>query len=351
MWELDFIGEANFVAAVGLVGGIMLGLAARIGRFCTLGAIEDLFYGGSHTRIRMWGLALGIAISGSFLLAQFGALEIQESIYLSRQLNPITSILGGLIFGYGMAIAGNCGFGALARLGGGDLRSFVIVLVMGIVAYATLSGPVAWLRMSLWESPQLANSPQGIAHLLDQFSGIHFTVWGTAIGLLIAVTSLSSRSFYRNGSAIIWSIVVAGAVLSAWAGTSYVAKNGFNELPVVSHSFAAPVGETILYTMTATGGGLSFAIGSVLGVCIGAFLGSMFKGQFRWEACEDSRELLRQIFGAALMGFGAVLSLGCSIGQGLSAFSVLAFSAPLTLGAIFIGARLGLKHIIEGPVF
>ena len=109
-------------------------------------------------------------------------------------------------------------------------------------------------------------------------------------------------------------------------------------MPVVSHSFAAPLGDTILWWMTGSVRPLSFAVGSVAGVWAGAFLGSLIKGHFRWEACEDPRELRRQILGASLMGAGAVIAMGCTIGQGLSAFSVLAFSAPVTMAAIFAGA-------------
>ena len=130
----------------------------------------------------------------------------------------------------------------------------------------------------------------------------------------------------------------------------FSATNGFDGISIASHSFAAPVGETILFTMTSAGQTLSFGIGSVAGVWLGAFVGSLIKGHFRWEACEDPRELRRQIFGAAMMGVGAVVALGCSIGQGLSAFSLLAFSAPLTFAAIFVGARFGLTHLIEGFV-
>jgi len=93
---------------------------------------------------------------------------------------------------------------------------------------------------------------------------------------------------------------------------------------------------------------VSFAVGSVVGVLIGAFVGSTIKGHFRWEACEDPRELRRQIIGAAIMGVGAVLAMGCTIGQGLSAFSLLALSAPVTFLSIFIGAAIGLHQLIEG---
>ncbi|MGB1209037.1 MAG: YeeE/YedE thiosulfate transporter family protein, partial [Paracoccaceae bacterium] len=149
---MDMLSETQWVALIGLGGGILLGLAARLGRFCTLGAIEDVLYGGSDVRLRLWGVAIGVAIMGSFGLISVGALDARQSYYLSVPWMPMASILGGLTFGYGMALAGNCGFGAIARLGGGDLRSFVIVLVMGVSAYGVLNGPLAPLRT--WLFPQ-----------------------------------------------------------------------------------------------------------------------------------------------------------------------------------------------------
>lgn len=345
---LDVIGEANFAALVGAFGGALLGLAARLGRFCTLGAIEDLLYGKNDLRMRMWVLAIGSAIVGSFGLMALGLFNPADSFYLSQRWLPIASIVGGGLFGYGMALAGNCGYGALARLGGGDLRSFVIVLVMGISAYATISGPLAWARVRLFPSAPAGDTPNSIAHLLGTSTGLSIPVIGITIGLIIAALAFVGGNLKSSKSAIFWAIAVGVATFSAWAGMQYVHDTGFEELAVVSHTFSAPVGETIIYGMTASGQTLSFGIGSVVGVWVGAFLGSLIKGHFRWEACEDPRELRRQIVGAALMGVGAVIALGCSVGQGLSAFSVLAYSAPVTFAAIFAGAALGLRQLIVG---
>ncbi|RMD91569.1 MAG: YeeE/YedE family protein, partial [Alphaproteobacteria bacterium] len=104
----------------------------------------------------------------------------------------------------------------------------------------------------------------------------------------------------------------------------------------------------MLWLMTASGSSLSFGVGSVAGVLTGAFLGSLVKGHFRWEACEDPRELKRQILGAALMGVGAAVAMGCTIGQGVSAFSLLYYGAPVTFLSIIAGAALGLRQLIEG---
>ena len=106
--------------------------------------------------------------------------------------------------------------------------------------------------------------------------------------------------------------------------------------------------KTLAWWMTGSVRPVSFAVGSVAGVWAGAFVGSLIKGHFRWEACEDPRELRRQIVGAALMGAGAVVAMGCTIGQGLSALSVLAYSAPVTMVAIFAGAAVGLRQLIVG---
>lgn len=345
---LDYLGEAHAAALVGLIGGVLLGLAARVGRFCTLGAVEDCLYGSDDRRLRMWGVAIAVAIIGTHAALALDLLEAKETAYLGLTWSPVGVVIGGLMFGYGMALSGNCGYGALARLGGGDLRAFVIVMVMGISAYIVMSGPLASGRVWLFSAPEIASPPQGIGQWLELRAGVSPALTGFAIGGALLVLSLGNRRMRRSPRHILWGAVVGFAVCSGWIGAQWIASNGFSAAPVETHRFAAPLGETILYAMTASGNTLSFSVGSVVGVVLGAFIGSRGAGHFRWEACEDPRELKRQILGAALMGPGAVLAGGCSIGQGIAAFSVLAFSAPLVLAAILLGAAIGLRQLISG---
>ena len=248
----DWITDEALVALVGLCGGVLLGLAARLGRFCTMGAIEDLLYGGSDLRMRMWVLAIGVAIMGTFGLAASGLLELETSYYMSIRWMPVAAVLGGLMFGYGMALAGNCGYGCIARLGGGDFRAFVIVLIMGVTAYLVLSGPLAFLRA--WAFPQMevaaGETPPGIAHLLNRWFGLSVPLTGIAIGAAITLGALWSPALRQDRKAVFWSVVVAAAIVSGWAGSYWVYAGGFTAMPVVSHSFSAPVGETLLYAMT-----------------------------------------------------------------------------------------------------
>lgn len=346
---LDRLGEPLSVALIGLFGGLLLGLAARRGRFCTLGAIEDWLYSSDGRRMRMWAIAIGLAMIGAHLAMAAGAFDPEDTAYLSRRWNPVASVIGGLMFGYGMALSGNCGYGALARLGGGDLRSFLIVVIMGLSAFVVMSGPLARARVWLFPVETDPAQPQGLSLFVAQAFGTGPAVWtGVLIGAGLIALGLWSREMLRSPAMIGWAGVVGVAILSGWIGTSWVARHGFDATSVVTHTFAEPLGDTILWLMTASGTTITFGVGSVTGVLAGACLGSFSRGHFRWEACEDPRELRRQMLGAALMGPGAVLAVGCSVGQGLSAFSVLAFSAPVTFAAIVAGAALGLRQLISG---
>lgn len=344
---LEYLSEAQAVALIGLAGGLALGLAARVGRFCTLGAIEDLLYGGDDRRMRMWGIAIGTAVIAAHLAIPLGWIVPQETAYVALAWNPVASILGGLIFGYGMALSGNCGYGALARLGGGDLRSLMIVLVMGIAAYAVMSGPLAQLRVMLFPVEPAA-TPQSISIWLEDLTGIRAWTIGIAVGVVLLGASFAALREPMTVRHVFWGAVVGLAIVSGWIGTQWVSVTGFvGDIPR-THTFAAPIGESLIWAMTASGTPLSFGVGSIAGVLGGAWIGAGLRGEFRWEACDDSRELKRQMFGATMMGAGAILAVGCSIGQGVSAFSLLAYSAPLTLLMIFVGCAIGLRQLIVG---
>lgn len=342
---MDGISYGVMAALVGLIAGVVLGLSARLGNFCTLGALESAAYGGDQRRLRLWGIVLAVAIVGTFVGVALGQITLSETFYHQIVWNPLASVAGGLIFGYGMALAGNCGFGALVRFGGGDLRSLVVVVVMGVFGFITLSGPLAPLRVALF-AQEPAREPQGITATLEALIGLPPLATALIIAAAFLVWALAYGPLRRAPGEIAWGVVAGLAVVFALWGTSWVNHESFGEIGVEGLSFTAPVGRTILFLMTSTAGGINFSVGSVLGVMAGALAGSLWRGMFRWEACEDPRELGRQVGGAALMGIGGVIALGCSVGQGVSAFATLAWSAPVTLAAIAAGALVGLRRLI-----
>jgi uncharacterized membrane protein YedE/YeeE len=336
-----------WAALAGLVAGVVLGLSARLGDFCTLGALESALYGDDQRRLRLWGVVLAVAIFGTYLGSSLGFIDISGSIYHQIAWDPAASIFGGLLFGYGMAMAGNCGFGALVRFGGGDLRSLVVVVVMGVFAFVALSGPLAPLRIALFAQTD-ATGPQGIANAVQGLTGLPPLLTAGAIALGLLAWALAHQGLRRSPRQLAWGVAAGLAVVWSFMATSWLASASFGEVQVEGLSFTAPLGRTLIWLMTSTAGGVSFSVGTVCGVLVGAFAGSLWRGLFRWEACEDPRELGRQVSGAAMMGVGGVVALGCSVGQGVSGFATLAWSGPVTLAAIGLGAVIGLRRLIGG---
>ncbi|WP_425091911.1 YeeE/YedE family protein [Tropicimonas sp. S265A] len=343
---MDGLSGFEITALGGLLGGVLLGYAARVGRFCTLGAIEDALYGDSFDRLRMWALALGLSIIGCAGLVASGVLDRADLFIVRDGFSPIAASLGGVLFGYGMALAGTCGYGALARLGTGDMRAFVLVMILGISTYASLFGPLAPLRLALFSMEfGRINAPVTMDGLVSNLTGVSSILVASLIGAGFCV--LGAWSGQRRKAAL-WGSLVAVGIVTGWGITAWVAQTSFDPVGVRSHNFSAPVGESIAWVMMSSVRPVGFATGSVIGVVIGSALGSWRLSQFRWEACEDPRELKRQVAGAVFMGFGATLALGCSVGQGLSAFAVLTLSAPIVCVSIFVGAAVGLRHLIFG---
>jgi uncharacterized membrane protein YedE/YeeE len=318
-----------------------------MGDFCTLNAIESAAYGGDQRRARLWGVVLGVAILALFFAEAAGFALITQSPYHQIAFNPFAAIFGGLLFGYGMALAGNCGFGALVRLGGGDLRSFLIVMIMAVSGFIALAGPLAPLRVALF--PQIeADSPQGFAHAIAAMTGISPLMVAIPTALVLIGVGLGHAHLRNAPRTIAWGVVVGLSLAYGFIVTSILRISTLDAVPVEGFTFTAPLGRTILYLMTSSAGGLNFAVGSVVGVVTGAALAAMWRKRFRWEACEDPRELGRQVAGASLMGVGGVIAVGCSVGQGASAMATLAFSAPLVFICIIAGAMFGLRQLLRG---
>ncbi len=333
---------------LGFILGIALGFVARRGRFCTLGAIEDAVYGNDTKRLRSWLIAIAVAIAGVHLLEIAGTLDLSRAIYTVPRIEWGGAVVGGLLFGLGMALVGTCGFGALLRLGGGDLKALVVFMVMALTAMATMRGATGLLRAHAIDPLSydlVGRASQRIPELLGITGAagwiFPFLVAATIAGLACTAGFLRSTRSIATG-AMMGIIVVVG-----WWATGVAGFDPFDTRRVESFSFVAPLGETLLYVMLATGLRPDFPVGAVAGAILGAFLAARSAGQFRWEAPDDAREMKRHLLGAVLMGFGGVAALGCTIGQGITGVSTLAVGSFIAITSILVGARFGLYLLIE----
>ncbi len=312
--------------------------------------LEDAFFGSDLRRLKSFALAAAVALLATQALAEFGIVDLSRSIYVTPSIGLGGAILGGLMFGIGMALVGTCGFGTLVRVGGGDLRAIVVFLVLGLSALATMRGITGMLRVMLIEPLSVrlsAGSDQTLTSLLGA-GGAMRALLVVSIATALAVWALADGRLLRSPRLLASGLAVGAAIAFGWFATGWLADDEFDPVRVSSLSFVAPLGDTILYIATFSGARLNFGIGSVAGVVAGSFAAAMLARGFRWEACDDARELKRHMTGALLMGIGGVMSMGCTIGQGLTAFSTLAVSAPITLLAIACGARLGLEFTMTG---
>lgn len=336
--------------ACGLAAGAVLGVAGRAGRFCTLAMLEDAFFGSDFRRLKSFALAASVALLATQALAAFGIVDLSRSIYLTASIGLGGAIIGGLMFGVGMALVGTCGFGTLVRVGGGDLRAIVVFLVLGLSALATMRGITGMLRLKLIE-PLSLRLPEGSTQTLTSLlgaGGAMRAILVVAIAAALAFWALADGRLIRSPRLLASGLAVGATIAFGWFATGWLADDEFDPARVASLTFVAPLGDAILYIATFSGARLNFGIGSVAGVVAGSFAAAMLARGFRWEACDDARELKRHMTGALLMGIGGIMSLGCTVGQGLSAFSTLAVSAPVTMVAIACGARLGLEFTMTG---
>jgi uncharacterized protein len=337
----------------GLLGGLVGlagGFAVRRARLCTFGALEDAMVGNDRRRLKIFGLALGLALIGTQLLVAAGQISPDASPYLPRAIPWLSIIIGGLMFGLGMAFVGTCSFGSLVRLGGGDLRSLVVILVFGALAYATLRGVLAPLRLSVLESVTFV-MPMGaradLPGLLRPWLGasgalLLAALLGTG---LIGLAVLDPR-LRRSPRLLLAGTVIGLGVVAGWCITSLTLDSFEITQRLQSLTFVSPVGKLIYGALIGQGNLGEFGVCSVIGVVIGAYAASRFDDEFRWEAFDDDREMRRHLIGAGLMGTGGILCGGCTIGQGLSAGSMLALSWPLAVGSMVIGARLGIEILM-----
>lgn len=348
---------ATLVLWSGFALGAIIGAASRWTQFCTLGAIADAVVVGDQRRLRGWALAVAVAITGTQLLSITGAIDLSQSIYLRGSFGWLGALLGGGLFGFGMVLVGTCGYGTLIRLGGGDLRSLIDLLVLGIFAYLTLSGPLAYVRTLVIEPMDIASSiiaTPGMAELLALTSGLPENASRSIVTLLIVGSLLyycfRDHTFRSCRQEIAAAVVVGLAVCAAWLVTGHLGYDEFDPKPPASFTFVRPLGDSVLYAMLSSGMVLSFGIASVVGVLLGAHIVARTKGEIRREGFDGDKEMVRHLTGSAFMGTGGVLALGCTIGQGMSGISTLALSAPLAMAAIFAGAAFGLRYLEEGSL-
>jgi hypothetical protein len=359
---------AQLVIAGGFALAFVFGLVAARTNFCTMGALSDVVNMGHWGRLRMWLLAVMVAIIGTSALSLAGQVELARSVVQRPMLPWLSLALGGLLFGVGMTLAGGCANKNLVRLGGGSLRSLVVLVFMGIASYMTLKGLFGawrnrWLDPVALDLGRFGWPDQSLATAMARAFGVPVTLALPATAgvaaVAIAAFVFKDRRFRGNRAQVLGGLVLGALIAAGWYVTGHL---GYGENPetleqvffatnsrtLESLSFVAPVayGLELLMLWTDASLHLSFGIASTLGVVLGSAAHALAAGTFRWEGFASFADLRTQLGGAMLMGFGGVTALGCTIGQGMSGVSTLAIGSFIALAGIVAGSVATLKYML-----
>jgi len=362
---------------------LVMGAVVNKTNFCTMGAVSDWVNMGDTGRLRAWFLAIAVALIGVTLLEKTGLANISQTFppYRGGSLAWVENLLGGLIFGVGMTLASGCGNKTLIRIGGGNLKSIVVLAIIGLIAYF-MTNPFPGTDSTLysmlfygWTNPLAINlgTAQDLGSVLG---GDNAATVRLVLGLVLAIGLFAfifkSADFRGNFDNILGGLMVGLAVVALWYVSSnvgvnvpdegsYTLTNYYNEwdmladseagkpaagapLSAQSFTFINPMGQTLGYASHGFDRTLlTVGIMALFGVMAGSLLWSIISRSFRVEWFSSIKDFVTHVIGATLMGFGGVLGMGCTIGQGITGVSTLAIGSLITFVAIIIGSALTMK--------
>jgi len=355
LWKEAVVeNAAAYVGWGGLLIGIVFGYIVYRTNFCTMGSISDILSFGDFRRFRSWLLAGATGMVGVAVISSLGMVDMGASMYLTPNFVWLANIVGGLLFGFGMVFSGGCISRNLVRAGGGDLRSVVVLLITGIFAYATIGGLIGPLRATVvnattYDLGGIGAADQSVGGIVAGLTGMDAGTASLASLIVVAgaVLIYCFKDAQFRGS---FNHVAAGAgiglcVVAGWALTG-MAHDEFGdvEVAVASLTYTRPAGDTLEYFMRYTAlGAPNFAVVTTVGALLGGLLGALSRGRVHLTTFADKQDSIRNMFGAALMGIGGVLALGCTVGQAVTGVSTLAVGSILTFICIVVGGIAGMK--------
>lgn len=336
----------------GLVIGVLLGALVQRSNFCMANCFTSIRIYGSFLQFKAYMVALLVAMAGVQLLKDLGKLDPAQSIYLPTSLPILGYIAGGFIFGIGIVFAGGCASRILVRVGEGNLGALVSVLAVNLTAGSALAGHLAYTNQYFFRKFSLDIPSSYIPDLLhvngwaligafaiflagwfykargeDDFIGAKWPLTGLAVGLLVLA------GWYVTAHA--QATVMADEFLAM--DTSVTSK-----FRPTSLTFAKPNADFFAYIATASGSSIDFGIATVIGVILGSFGAATATKSFHWVVPPHKKAFLGHLFGGLLMGYGAIISMGCNIGQGLTGCSVMGLGGVITVSFIVLGSWTGL---------
>jgi uncharacterized membrane protein YedE/YeeE len=319
---VDEFPWALYVSA--FLTGTALGYVMQRGGFCLTRAVSNAALMGDHTILRAYALALLVAMVGVRVLDLTGAVEIPI-----RPLHWLANIVGGLLFGVGMVMAGGCAGSTWYRVGEGAAGAAVILLGFAIGATTVRVGLLRPLREALQRPAIIAR---------DGSAPTVYGLLGLDPWLAVAILAAASALWLLRGPGEpehgkwpwpLTGVAVGVMITVGWWASSFGGR-------ALGINFAANTGEILTYPMIGFPTRVTWGMVMALAVPVGAFAGAWRAGEFHWKLPPTSS--LPKIFaGGVVMGGSALLAEGCNINQGLTNSATLAVGSLLTFASMVVG--------------
>ena len=314
---------------LGLALGIGYGALAQRSAFCLRRGLVGPWRA-CLPALGVWMMGLATAIAGTRLAVGAGLVSFESHRFLAPDLPIASALVGGALFGAGMALAGGCASRLTVLVGAGNLRALLVLLVFAVTAHATMKGALAPLREAFGVATVRGDAVAALTSLPGD------ELWPFGLALAAAVLSLRSGA---QASHLVMAAAIGLLVPLGWIGTGFVLLDDFDPIPLQSLGFTGPMAETLFWTVAATSIPAGFGTGLAAGVVAGSAVAAIVAGEFRWESLEGPGQTGRYLAGAVMMGVGGVLAGGCTVGAGVSGISTASLAALLALAAMAASAR------------
>lgn len=353
---------------------LVVGAVANKTSFCTMGAVSDLVNIGDGGRLRAWVLAIATAILGVAILDSLSVVDMSlansgetaKPPYASPQFAWLRYVVGGLLFGVGMTLGSGCGNKTLVRIGGGNMKSVVVFLAMGVGAYLMIFTDFGFDVFLRWMQPltidfaERGMAGQGLSDFLAWLFGaqgdlrlvVALALGAALLAWVFANPDMRARAGFDN---VLGGVTIGAAVVAAWYVTAGpMGETLLEELEFLdvrpfdvgaqSLTFVKPSAHFLHYLSEgADSRFVTFALMAAAGVVVGSLIYALASRGFRFEWFASIADFARHLIGGLLMGVGGVLALGCTVGQAISGASTLALGSFLTFAMIFAGAAISMK--------
>lgn len=328
---------------LGLITGLAFGAILQRGRVCFNSAFRDLYLMKDNFLFKAVMFAIALEMLAFPLMAQFGWIQLTP-----KPLNWLGNIIGGMIFGMGMVLAGGCASGTTYRVGEGNTTSWLAALAFGLTAVATKHGSFNGF-IKLISKYTIKVTPDISTNLYASKVGptlatvLHINHWVVAIivSALILIYIFFTKTTDWPHAKINWKwigiLLLPVAMFGYWS--SWVSGRHYG--------LGITGGWISLFDGFSTGKLINWEGAEIIGIIISALILSLSFKEFKFRIPKNGKTYLQVIIGGMMMGFGAITAMGCNIGNFFTGIPMLSIGSIIA-GICFILGNWFMSWILYG---